>query len=218
MKRISFYTLSIAFLAAGLVSCGKTTTGKVTNEWKVTSYQEKIELVNSSGDINRSTTSSNGSSVSNEYVSDPATGPSTTLFATGTANAFEFIIKKDGTWSSIKDFTYTTSNSSDQTKQERSGTWSFVGKTKGDDFKKNERILFNILNETETVTQISNQVLVNNQTTSDTYLTGENILIYTITLSKKDQLAMNLEESYSGTQGSSTTSKETSVQLILESK
>lgn len=78
MKRISYYTLSIAFLAVGLGSCGKTTTGKVTNEWKVTSYQEKTELVNTSGDISTSTTSSDGSSLSNEEFYDPSTGPSTT--------------------------------------------------------------------------------------------------------------------------------------------
>jgi hypothetical protein len=218
MKRISFYTLSLAFISLGLVSCGKTTKGKVTNEWKVTSYNEKIELVNASGDVGRSTTSSDGTTVSNEYFSDPAIGPSTTQFQTGTANVFELTIKKDGTWSLIKDFTYKTSNTSDQTKQEKSGTWSFVEKTKGDDFKKNERILFNVLSENETVIQISNQVVVNNQTSSNTYLTGENVLIYTITESKKDQLGMTLEESYSGTQGSSATSKTTSEQFILEAK
>jgi hypothetical protein len=218
MKRISYYSLSITFLAVGLASCGKTTTGKMTNEWRVTSYQEKTELVNTSGDMAMSTVSSNGSDVSNEETNDPSTGPSTTQFQAGTVNAFEYTIKKDGTWSMIKDFTYEYPNGTDNRKQVKSGTWSFIGKTKGDDFKKNERILFNVLSETETVIQTSNQVVVINQVSSNTYLTGENILIYTISESKKDQLGMNLEESYSGTQGSITASKKYSEQFILESK
>ena len=218
MKRISYYTLSIAFLAIGLASCGKTTAGKMTNEWKVTSYQEKLELVNASGDVNTTTISSNGSSFSYENVNDPAAGPSTTQYSTGTVNAFEFTINKDGTWSSIKDFIYTSPNTSDQTKQVKSGTWSFVGKTKGDDFKKNERILFNILSETETFIQTVDQVEVNNQVTSATYLTGEKVRVYTITESKKDQLGMTSEESYSNTYSSGTTSQKNSEQFIFETK
>lgn len=103
-------------------------------------------------------------------------------------------------------------------RQEKSGTWSFVGKTKGDDFKKNERILFNVLSESESIIQTLNQVIVTNQTSANTYLTGEKMLIYTVTESKKDQLGMNLEEAYSGTQGSNTASNKYSEQIILESK
>lgn len=218
MKRISIYTLSIVFLAIGIASCAKSTKGKVSNEWKVTSLEDVQTSVNSNNDHSTSTISMTETTVTNTDVYTPAAGPSSTDSETGTINKNEFIIKKDGTWSWLIDVTFLNGSSTTNQVVNRTGTWSFIGKTKGDDFKKNERVLFNILSSVVTETSTVNQVVVDSDTDYVTYGTGNNTMIYTITESKRDKLEMEMESKYVVTQGATMNSSSTSRKIILEKK
>jgi hypothetical protein len=191
MRKIVSYALSTMFLAAGMAACAKSTKGKVANEWKVVSYvktesySDPDQNYSNSSAMNltetsftqQSTSTNGGMSVNNNY--------------SGSVNEHELIIKKDGTWSWKRDMTYDYGNGDgNKTIDEQTGTWTFVGKTKGDDFKKNERLLFNILSETRTSSQITNQVVVNQFASNKTYLAGENVLIYTIKESKRKEMEL----------------------------
>ncbi len=162
MRKIVSYALSVAFLAAGLISCAKSTKGKVTNEWKVVSYLKTESNTNQQSAFSHtSTLNMTENSLTMQHVSVDD-GMTVTSNYTGTVNAFHLTISKDGTWSSNEDLTYDLGNGDEQRNvNEKSGTWSFVGKTKGDDFKKNERILFNVLTHKLTANQIHNQTVVN---------------------------------------------------------
>jgi hypothetical protein len=213
MKKITIYMLSLTFFVLGVTSCAKSTKRKVTNEWKITSYV-KIDHITNGGGSDESTFNMTETSYTNDN-SSTTNGSTVSYHSEGAVNAHTISIKKDGTWTWTQDCTYNgNNNSSSRTIIEQTGTWSFVGKTKGDDFKKNERLLFNILTEKNISTQTSNQVVVSENTSNYTYLTGENIQIYTIKESKNKK--MELEFIKDMRNGINTT--ETSINMILEEK
>ncbi len=197
MKRTSIYILSALFLAAGISACGKTTKGKMVNDWKVTSYYEEMEFV-SNGEKGTNIVSMTENSVTLSTVYTPSNGPVETNSYPGSVKLHEWAIKKDGTWSSVQEVTYPNGNSAYTNRIEQSGTWSFLRKTKGDEFEKNERVHFNVLQSKTVETQSAGFV----NSTEETYLTGEKVMVYTITASKKDALEMELENSYAFTQTS----------------
>ncbi|MGV3612536.1 MAG: hypothetical protein ACO1N0_16375 [Fluviicola sp.] len=195
MKKIINYSLSLAFLALGMASCAKSNKGKVTNEWKIVSYLKNDSFSNQG--------SQSGSNMMNmtetTFTQHLLSSFNGTVMAedshSGIVNSHELILKKDGTWSLIEDLTHDyDSNVNSNTRQvfEQTGTWTFVGKTKGDDFKKNERLLFNVLTEKKTSTYTDNDVVVSQYSMNHTYLTGENVLIYTIKESKKKEMELEL--------------------------
>lgn len=192
MKRTLFYALSVAFLTAGLVSCGKTTKGKMVNEWKVSSQTETTNTVESDGDKYDGTTTYSENAVTRTTVYTPTVGPALTTSQTGIVNSNTLTIEKGGTWTWTTTVLYGSGNSTALSTDEKSGTWSFIGKTKGDEFKKNERVLFNVLSTKNTTVQTSNGSATTSKT-SDTYLTGESTMIFTIKESKKDELQMEAE-------------------------
>ncbi len=218
MKRISIYLLSSAFAIIGMASCGKTTKGKMSNEWKVVSMEQVETYVNTTGDKHTSTFSVKDNTVTETDEDYPASGPSSSDSETGTMNVNDFVIKKDGTWSWIMDATYPTSDGTHQEILKETGSWSFLNKTKGDDFKKNERVLFNVLTTTAHDIVTENGVEIENYTDELTYTTGKSIMIYTVTESKKDKLELELENKKVFTQGSNTNTNSTSRTLILEAK
>ena len=220
MRKIVSYALSVAFLAAGLISCAKSTKGKVTNEWKVVSYLKTESNANQQSAFSHtSTLNMTENSLTMQHVSVDD-GMTVTSNYTGTVNAFHLIISKDGTWSSNQDLTYDLGNGDEQRNvNEKSGTWSFVGKTKGDDFKKNERILFNVLTHKLTANQIHNQTVVNQISTLETFLTGENTEIYTIKESKKKEMEMELVNEVNITSGNGETNTDKlTVNMALKEK
>ncbi|HRO76422.1 MAG TPA: hypothetical protein PLP27_09770 [Crocinitomicaceae bacterium] len=85
------------------------------------------------------------------------------------------------------------------------GTWSFIGTNKTDEFKKNERIVFNFLN-----ISFTNATTINSTTTTssgtESYKVGELSMIYTVKEStgKKLVLFSETENVNSNTSGSST--------------
>lgn len=195
MKKITVYTLSVAFLAVGMASCAKTTKGKVTNEWKVVSYEKNELGTNQNGNTSHLNMKMSESSFTRELLDKDNNGTAIYHnYSQGSVNSHELILKKDGTWSSVQDITYNFSNdATNQLVTKESGTWSFVGKTKEDDFKKNERILFNVLTRSERSLSKNENTIVSDEIINTTFLTGENLLIYTIKESKKDEMQLEME-------------------------
>lgn len=211
MKKIFYCTLSVAFLTAGLTSCGKSTKGKMANEWKVTEYNQTETETQSNGNKTVSTTAMTETTYTN--TTEVTSGGSTIKYTSNaTVNMNEMTIEKDGTWTSTRDVSSVNNGVTTKVTMTASGTWSFVGKTKGDDFKKNERVMFNTLSETTTQTSTPGG---SSSTDTDTYMTGENVMIYTVTESKGKELALEAEIGNTSTSGSSTssTSGKTTIKL-----
>lgn len=220
MKKISIYLFSLAITVVGMTSCGKSTTGKMANEWKVTSMKSVETSINSSGDKQVYTLSVEGNSLTDSEEQYPSSGPSSSSSRTGTMNTNEFTIKKDGTWSWTIDGTYTSNNGA-STRNEilvQTGTWSFLGKTKGDDFQKNERVLFNILTAKARDIVTENGVVTDDFTDDLVYSTGKNTMIFTVKDSKKDKLELESEAQNTSNQNSFQSSGSTARTITLESK
>jgi len=193
MKKIACIVLSSVFLAGGIVSCGKTTRGKVTDDWKGTAYEDQEIYLNSNGNQLIDIIKLDESTASMITMTTPSGGSTSTDSKNGVVNKHEFAIKKDGTWSWIMDVTLTEGTAAQNYLVEQSGTWSFVGTTKGDSYKKNERILMNILLSRATETLTDNQQVIDTDISQNTFTTGQRVDIYTITTSSKEKLELELE-------------------------
>jgi hypothetical protein len=193
----------IALLFLGLASCGKSNTSKIANNWGVTSSEEEHTYVSTNGWHNYVRTSFTETTISIFSEQTPGGGPTTTSESLGKVTENTLDIKKDGTWTWNQELFYEGNQSGmwvhTTLKTVQSGTWNFAAKTKGDDFKKNERIVFNILSQTRTSSQTQDQVLMNNSSNTATFLTGENMLIYTIVKSKSKELELKLEKASQST-------------------
>lgn len=220
MKKISIYLLSFAVAVVGMTSCGKSTKGKMANEWKVTSVKNVETFINSGGDKHITTFSVEGTTITDLDEDYPASGPSTSSSKTGTMNTNEFTIRKDGTWSWVMDGTYTSNNGNSLRQEilEQTGTWSFLTKSKGDDFKKNERVLFNVLTLKARDIVTENGVVVDDYTDDLVYSTGKNTMIYTVKDSKKDMLELELKGENTAVQNSFQNSNTLSRTIKMESK
>ncbi|WP_343636190.1 hypothetical protein [Fluviicola sp.] len=220
MKKILIYTLSLALTVVGMTACAKSTKGKVTNTWKVTSMENVETSINSNGDKHVSTLSMNESSASEKDDYYPASGVTTSTTRTGTMNTNEMVIKKDGTWTWTTSVTYTgdNGNSTETEMVEQSGTWSFLAKSKGDNFKKNERILFNVLAAKLHEVDMENGVVTDEDTSDLVYSTGKNTMIYTVKESKKGELELESEAQNVTTQNSTSNSNSISSTIVMKSK
>lgn len=193
----------MALLVIGLVSCGKSNTSKIANNWGVVSSEEEYDNVSTNGWRNYSKISFTETTISIFSQQTPPGDPTTTSQSLGKVSENILNIKKDGTWAWNQEWSYEGEQSGmllhTTLKTVQSGTWNFIAKTKGDDFKKNERIVFNILSKTSTYSQTQNQVPTNNNSSTTTFLAGENTMIYTIAKSKNKELQLELEESSQST-------------------
>ena len=224
MKKLILSTLSVVVIAAAISSCGKSSKGKMSNDWKIESYDRTSTEVDSDGDKTVTTEVYNGSSIT-QTVSSTTNGFTTTQTQTATMTDPTFKIEKDGTWSTSKTMVFVQDtpnpgikNTTTSTLTE-SGTWSFVGKNKDEDFKKNERVLFNTLNSSQTSsTTTTGSSIATSYSSSDTYKTGELVQIYTVAESKKKALELTSEEANSSTYGSNTSSNsmKSSMKLVQE--
>lgn len=196
MKNTLLYIGILAITLVGMTSCGKTTKRKLTNDWKVVSYFEEQEFNTSGGDRSVSTVSMTESTVSNTVIYEPSTGPGTTNSRTGEVKAHEFAIKKDGTWTYLQEINYPNNGFASYSLIKMSGTWSFLKKNKGDDFEKNERIHFNVLKSETREKNYSGTIVMSENSTESSYLTGENVLVYVVKTSKKDALEIELYHNY----------------------
>ncbi|MGV3612531.1 MAG: hypothetical protein ACO1N0_16350 [Fluviicola sp.] len=205
MKKQIIYGLSLIFLAAGLNSCGKTTKRKITNDWKIVSLEQKQESIynqNSQGNYWKSTMNETTVSINSVYYNLDANGvPYTSVNeTTGEVKENKLSIKKDGTWEWAQELVYTDDpgNGNQHTSTTGtilSGTWSFVGRTKGDDFKKNERLLMNILVHKNSILEKDQTSVLNDFSDETTYLTGENTMTFTVKESSKKEMRIEMESS-----------------------
>jgi hypothetical protein len=142
----------------------KTTKGKVSNEWTVSGYESDYESTNTNQIIDKSSTVLNGNSL-NSTGTYPGFSSTVNYETVSTVNEWTYIIDKDGTWNILKNTTktgldstfnnisqvYDTFSVSDNWINESSGVWMFLGKTKTENFKKNERVTFNTLTKNTTL-------------------------------------------------------------------
>lgn len=218
-------TLSVILLAGVMTSCGKSTKGKLSNDWKVESLELKAINTEPNGNQTITTTSYSGTTVTvrKEEIQN---GNSTTTTQTGTITNPIFKIEKNGTWSLSRTLVFTQNPSQGLTTavtstETDSGTWSFIGKNKEEDFKKNERVLFNTMattRSTTTVNTIGNTSTTSTDTESSTYKLGDNVTIYTVLESKPKELELELKSESGGstTSGTSTSSftTESTIKLV----
>ena len=210
MKKLIFSVMSLALVAGTMTSCGKSSVGKMTNDWKVTSYSSSS--VDNTGDGSSETGTASA-------VTYSQTNSGTTTTSTGVINGNTITIAKDGTWKSMKDVTSTqtatyggvTYTAVTKKVNNTTGTWAFVGTNKTEDFKKNERVVFNMLTSTgtsSTTTTVSgsSSSTTTNSSNSDSYKTGESSMIYTITESSAKKLVLSTDgmNSHSNTSGGTT--------------
>jgi hypothetical protein len=203
-------------LAVSISSCGKSSKGKMANEWKVTEMNSTSTDTQSNGDKTVTTTSATETSATTTTVQTSGSSSQTTT-QTATIAVNDMKIDKDGTWTWNQDFTIVNGAVTQNTKGAKTGTWSFVSKTKGDEFKKNERVVFNVLTDNSTVVNSVGSSSITS-TSADTYLTGENVMIYTIKDSKKDELKLERDGSNTSSAGSSTSSYVSNETITLSAK
>lgn len=193
MKRITVYALSVAFLAAGMISCGKTTRGKMINDWKVESSNLEEIYSTKTGDKLVITEVIADNAITGKTIHTFAGGDSSeTSDNMGKVNVNSWAIRKDGTWTWNKELEYAGSTGQ-KIITEQSGTWSFITKNKEDGFKKNELVIFNILSSKLTQVFTTNGSTPSSNSSSETYLTGEKIMIFKIKDSNNKLLEMELE-------------------------
>lgn len=198
MKKLFLFVAVTALTAGTLVSCGKTSKGKLDAEWTINTMEES--KLQSGGNSN--TLKIQGSTITD---TDVIAGSTTTV--SGTVNEAKWTISKDGTWSRVVSVKFVQENTNVTTvgTTKESGNWDFFSGI--GELEKNERIVFNTLSTTETVVTTSGS-----STSTDidafTYKDGENSEIYTITESKKGMLKMefNGAKSVVNTSGTTTTS------------
>ncbi len=211
MKRVFILGLSISLLTGGISSCKKTSKRKMVNEWSITEFKSVATIKNDFGVNSKIVKVLDGASLKTTSTGVPSSvgGSSMNLELSGTVNTWTYSIKKDGTWSSKEDITTTWVDSTfdssvwnvvthkENELKETSGIWNFIGKSKTEDFKKNERVLFNILvsNAKKSVTSGGNdpQVIVN----KNTYIAGEKVLVFTVVESKNKELILQTDSKHS---------------------
>ncbi|WP_343747564.1 hypothetical protein [Fluviicola sp.] len=193
MKKHFLYLLSITLLSAAMISCAKSTQGKMANEWQVVSSEENSTSVNSDGSKTIASRTTNETSYSSSVTNTNPQGESSTANHSGGVNAFDWLIEKDGSWTRTEEYTEMDSGKKLTYRTVYSGSWSFVGKNKGDDFKKNERVLFNVLAKRYNFTQTEQGATTMSYSSNETYLAGERVLIFTVKESKQKELQLESE-------------------------
>lgn len=209
--------LFVAALGAGTMSsCKKSNKGKLSGEWTIASLSSTS--TNTSGNPSTTSTtaisSTDGASIS--IVSSSTAAGSTTTTQNGTVNTATWTIEKDGTWSMTMDVTFSGSETgytwTSSEAETTTGTWSFVGKDKSADFKRNDRVIFNTLTSassySDSYTVTGGSAVVSTSSDSYSWATGENQATYVITESKKKELTLTQEGSstWSDTDAGGTTS------------
>ncbi|MEX2485748.1 MAG: hypothetical protein WED10_14340 [Brumimicrobium sp.] len=207
MKKILIYSLSIMVVAGAAISCKKTSKGKMSNDWQLESWSETTTHTDDEGDKSVTTREASGSSYKETESDTPNGGSTTTTVRSGTLNNFSLTIEKDGNWS--REFAYTMTYTEEQGGVDytyvediqitESGTWNFLGNV--DEFKKNERVVFNTLNSQqvtdETISyEIGGQMTTNTDTYTNTYKyeDGDMADIMVVVESKRKELQMKSEE------------------------
>jgi hypothetical protein len=209
MKRVFILGLGVALVAGGMTSCRKTSKGKMSNEWTVSDYNSESTSTSVSGDVYKTVQVMDGTSLVSTYTTSPNGGSVSSSESRTRINSWTYTIDKDGTWNSLKNTTRTnlSSNETDNTIKDYSGVWNFIGKSKTEEFKMNERVIFNILDLkiTETYTVGNSAPIVS----TDIYTLSNDddaYIIYTVVESKGKKLTLESENTSSNTDSYGTSS------------
>lgn len=201
MKRLILFVVITTALAGTIISCGKTTKGKMDGKWKLDSSKTTTSQTSDSS-TSSSTLNIDGSefTLSNTDINGNTTAQS------GSVQTATWNINKDGTWERELAVTFIESGTTTNNTVKTSGSWGFEGKN--GDFKKNERVVFSTLSESNLQVNTTANVPTTS-TSSKTYLEGENIEIFVITESKQKSLSMEVKKSSTSTATDGKTSTDT---------
>lgn len=204
MKHVNItYLLGTALLSATLMvtSCGKTTKGKIDNEWKVTNHEETTVWIDKTM-TQTEVIKLDQSDVAITYIQSASGQPTITSTNQGKVLQHAFTIRKDGTWSLIREY-YTEHTSQDTLRRftryySASGSWNFLEKGKEDGYGKRERILFQTLQEkTSNVLTFMMEgqpdIVPTSDVTNKTYEPGDFSTIYVVENSSKKNLSLTSE-------------------------
>lgn len=197
MKKGLLFVAVAAMSVGTLVSCGKSSKGKMDGEWNIDSMSTTSTYTASNGNVSTEVESYEGTT-----YKTTSTDQNGSVTVTGTVNSSNWNINKDGTWDRELSYTLSGSGYTYKTTMTSSGKWDFAAGV--GEFKKNERVVFSTTSET---TKEESTVGSVSQTTTDTdtYMDGENAMVFVITESKKKNLEMTAEGSNTSTSGNSTT-------------
>jgi carbohydrate-selective porin OprB len=232
MKKVFILGLSAVVLAGGVISCGKTTKGKMANEWTVSAYDLNDVTTYSDGDKSTSTQVLAGNALNSTEVYAPNGGSASTSTSTMTVNEWSYTIDKDGTWSSVSNttstgldstfnittFEYDTYVVTENEVTNMSGVYNFVGKSKTEEFKKNERVLFNTLASTSVSTRTEGGDAAVVTTDEVTLIAGDYITVYTVVESKGKELSLEVLSDVSNTYTGGTYNSESTTSMTLTQK
>lgn len=212
MRKINLFVLLLGVVF--IYSCGKTNKRKLSNDWIVnemtqeTYFESSVKTETFEQDEEREEeTTVNGDSYVFETVWNRETSTYNPGLDTWNTNKedgddrkeaevleFSFSIDKEGNWTKVFHLLFKEDGETTEIMQKESGKWSFVSKS--EEFKKNERVLFNILESDEKFTVTDED---GNEISSDeakTYAMGENTMIYVVVESSKDELTLSLDEDF----------------------
>ena len=210
MKRIVIYSLSVLLVAGVAISCKKTSKGKMSNDWNLSEFSSTETETGNDGDVYTETITSDGTSIT-RTTSNTSNGSTSSNTVQGVVNDYSYVINKDGTWEETMDVTFTSTNSGTTTTENSvmtsSGTWNFLGKI--EEFKKNERVVFNTLSETmsnTTSTTFGGSTLTSSSSETESFANGENSEVMLVVESKRKELQLKTERDYTSqeVQGNST--------------
>ena len=210
MKRIVIYSLSVLLVAGVAISCKKTSKGKMSNDWNLSEFSSTETETDNDGDVYTETITSDGTSIT-RTTSNTSNGSTSSNTVQGVVNDYSYVINKDGTWEETMDVTFTSTNSGTTTTENSvmtsSGTWNFLGKI--EEFKKNERVVFNTLSETmsnTTSTTFGGSTLTSSSSETESFANGENSEVMLVVESKRKELQLKTERDYTSqeVQGNST--------------
>jgi hypothetical protein len=231
MKKVFIFGLSVALVAGSVTSCKKTSKGKLSNDWKTTSWNSTETETDANESTVTTVTSTDGVAITVVSTTTPTGGTAgTPNTINGVINDMSYTISKDGTFENNQDVTFTSTFTGgsvvSNTVTKTTGTWNFLSSNKTEEFKKNERVVFHILSEkttdTQTITTGGSAGTPSVSSSDNTYATGENSDIFTVVESKGKLLTLmsetNSKETNTSGGSSSTETVVSSLEFTLEQK
>lgn len=225
----SIYLIFIPLLFL-FFSCGKTTKGKLSHEWKVTHYKATTNITS----FNLDATKTEIRDQNSFRIQDNGVNGLPDANIKGEVIQNTFTIHKDGTWESVyirKHQVNPEDNSptiGEFTKLfhkivKKNGIWQFVKKDKTSGFKKHERLLFTTL---EKHVEINNTTYIDVNNLKDTsyysskettqYNLGTQNKTWIVTESKQNLLQLKFESKSTETSGAETHQSHIVIEKTLE--
>lgn len=199
MKKLFILGVAASLLIGGISSCKKTSKGKMSNEWTVSTLKSSSTNTDSDGGTSVTDISFDNKTIQEKIVSTSDLG-SFTSEREGSVVEFTYTINKDGSWESVNHVDWINESGALKSvisnKVTTSGIWNLIGKNKSKDLKANERILFNTLSQDiSNVTTITIDGASESSSTSskNVYAAGENFTTYLIVESKSKELELSKE-------------------------